>query len=161
MRRPQVLNKHIHGIPKNAVFIGRPTKWGNPFALGLDMDRETSVKLYELRLLNTPELMSSLHELRGKDLVCFCAPKACHGDVLLRYANLVECPKCLSKIISCRLPIEHKGALFTYPVFQTIDGQWYNSYQKVLTGVEEVMNETFFCSGCGNSFTYDESLYFE
>jgi hypothetical protein len=28
-----------------------------------------------------------LHELRGKDLVCWCAPKPCHGDVLLRLAN--------------------------------------------------------------------------
>jgi Domain of unknown function (DUF4326) len=28
-----------------------------------------------------------LDELRGKDLLCFCAPAACHGDLLLRLAN--------------------------------------------------------------------------
>ena len=29
-------------------------------------------------------------ELKGKDLVCFCAPKLCHGEVLLRIANGTE-----------------------------------------------------------------------
>jgi hypothetical protein len=31
--------------------------------------------------------MDQVHELRGLDLVCWCAPKACHGDVLLKLAN--------------------------------------------------------------------------
>ncbi|WP_245303774.1 DUF4326 domain-containing protein [Pseudorhodoplanes sinuspersici] len=32
-------------------------------------------------------LVSQLHELEGKDLVCWCSPEACHGDVLLKLAN--------------------------------------------------------------------------
>jgi hypothetical protein len=38
-------------------------------------------------LLNSPELLKQLGELRGKDLVCFCAPNACHGDVLVKIVN--------------------------------------------------------------------------
>jgi hypothetical protein len=32
-------------------------------------------------------LMQALPELRGRDLVCWCAPCACHGDVLIELAN--------------------------------------------------------------------------
>jgi Domain of unknown function (DUF4326) len=34
-----------------------------------------------------PGLMSALHELCGKDLICWCAPEACHADVLAALAN--------------------------------------------------------------------------
>jgi hypothetical protein len=37
-----------------------------------------------------PDLLDSIGELTGKHLVCFCAPKACHGDVLLVLANPPE-----------------------------------------------------------------------
>jgi hypothetical protein len=32
-------------------------------------------------------ILRALDELRGRDLLCFCAPKPCHGDLLLRLAN--------------------------------------------------------------------------
>jgi hypothetical protein len=32
-------------------------------------------------------LINDIHELRGKDLVCWCKPDPCHGDLLLRLAN--------------------------------------------------------------------------
>ena len=39
-------------------------------------------------LLNSPDLMEAARiELAGRDLLCFCAPLACHGDVLLEIAN--------------------------------------------------------------------------
>jgi hypothetical protein len=31
-----------------------------------------------------------VHELRDRDLVCWCAPDPCHGDLLLRLANAAE-----------------------------------------------------------------------
>jgi hypothetical protein len=34
-----------------------------------------------------PALMSALHELRGKDLICWCTPESCHADVLAELAN--------------------------------------------------------------------------
>jgi len=67
----------------NAVYIGRPSKWGNPFKIGRDGNREEVIKKYREYILNRPDLLESLHELRGKVLACWCAPQPCHGDVLL------------------------------------------------------------------------------
>ena len=78
------------------VYVGRPSKWGNPFSSIQDKKtlaefivptREESITRYEQWLLTQPELMSALHELKGKTLACWCAPKQCHADVLLRLAN--------------------------------------------------------------------------
>jgi hypothetical protein len=84
----KVLNNKASGIPAGAVYIGRPSKWGNPFVLGRDGSREQVVAKYRAHLLRSPALLASLPELRDKDLVCWCAPCACHGDVLLELANL-------------------------------------------------------------------------
>jgi hypothetical protein len=51
------------------------------------VSREEVVANYERYLLANQTLMGSLGELRGKSLACWCAPLACHGDVLLRLAN--------------------------------------------------------------------------
>jgi hypothetical protein len=84
---PRVLNKYRDEIPKNAVYIGRGGKWGNPFRIGLDGDRQTVVEKYCHWIYTQPDLLASLHELRGKDLVCFCHPQLCHGDALIILAN--------------------------------------------------------------------------
>lgn len=65
------------------VYIGRGSKWGNPFRIGVDGDREGVIRKYRDYVLKKPELLSSLEELRGKVLGCFCKPKPCHGDVLV------------------------------------------------------------------------------
>ena len=69
------------------VYIGRPSKWGNPFVVGKDGTRKEVVEKYRQWILQQPELLNSLHELRGKVLGCWCSPKECHGDVLLEFAN--------------------------------------------------------------------------
>jgi hypothetical protein len=69
------------------VYIGRPSKWGNPFVIGRDGTREEVIQKFEEYLDGSPELLADLHELKGKTLGCFCSPKACHGDVLSRRAN--------------------------------------------------------------------------
>ena len=43
--------------------------------------------MYRLWVQRQPALMTMVPELRGKDLVCWCAPEKCHGDVLLELAN--------------------------------------------------------------------------
>jgi hypothetical protein len=83
----KVLNKRADNITANAVYIGRPNKWGNPFVIGKDGTRADVVAKYRAYLLRTPALLATIGELRGKDLVCWCAPCACHGDVLLEFAN--------------------------------------------------------------------------
>jgi len=68
------------------VYIGRPSKWGNPFSLG-EYTREEAVERYRQWILTQPLLLGSLSELKGKTLACWCKPSACHGDILLELAN--------------------------------------------------------------------------
>ncbi len=72
---------------RHHVYIGRPSKWGNPFVVGRDGARGECIELYELWVRENEELMAALGELRGLVLGCWCAPRACHGDVLVRLAN--------------------------------------------------------------------------
>jgi hypothetical protein len=69
------------------VYVGRPSKWGNPFIIGKHGDRKTVIRLYREFLFNNTQLMAEVHELHGKRLGCFCSPKSCHADVLAELAN--------------------------------------------------------------------------
>ena len=85
---PRVLNKHKDRVFSNAIYIGRPSKWGNPFPLNKDgSNREEVVEKYIAYILSNDRLLADLHELKDKDLLCYCSPKLCHGDVLLELAN--------------------------------------------------------------------------
>ena len=103
---PQVLNvRHLPGfaehrpiISPDAVYIGRASrwyrlqksKWANPFSIKREADREAVIATYErwLQLQLQRHLIDALPELTGLDLVCWCAPLPCHGDVLLRLLAL-------------------------------------------------------------------------
>ena len=69
------------------VYIGRPSKWGNPYKIGRDGTRKEVLEKYREYILNNEYLMSCLHELKGKRLGCWCKPKACHGDILAEMVN--------------------------------------------------------------------------
>lgn len=66
------------------LYIGRPSKWGNPFVVGVDGTREEVIAKYEMHVRSRPDLMRALPELSGKVLGCYCAPRRCHGDVLVK-----------------------------------------------------------------------------
>lgn len=86
----KVINKYTmpqFADRKNMVYIGRPGKWGNPFFIGTDGTREDVIAKYREWIVRQEDLLAALPELKGKDLVCFCAPLACHGDVLSELAN--------------------------------------------------------------------------
>ncbi len=89
MGEPIVLNKRTDKIPPDAVYVGRPTKWGNLFIIGVDGTREEVISKYKQWLMSVEQayLVSYLTELKGKDLVCWCAPLPCHADILLEIAN--------------------------------------------------------------------------
>jgi len=72
---------------KYDVYIGRPSKWGNPYTIGRDGTRAEVIALYRQHLRNSPELLLALPELNGKTLGSWCHPKACHDDVLVAMAN--------------------------------------------------------------------------
>jgi hypothetical protein len=74
----------------NEVRVCRPSRYGNPYVIGKDGDRETVLRKFEVylreKLLEHP---CWLVPLRGKDLICFCPlDEHCHADILLTYANL-------------------------------------------------------------------------
>lgn len=70
------------------VYIGRPSKWGNPFTIGRDGTREEVIAKYREWIKSQPRLLADLHELEGKVLGCWCSPQACHGDVLSELAEI-------------------------------------------------------------------------
>lgn len=85
-----VVNKRdrIEDGTKPRVYVGRPTKWGNPFVIGVDGTRDEVIEMYRARLRLMPELREAAkRELRGKILVCWCAPQKCHADLLAEIAN--------------------------------------------------------------------------
>jgi ParB-like chromosome segregation protein Spo0J len=76
-----------------AVRIDRSTRYGNPFVLGEDGDRDEVCDAYERHYLpHKPSIVSRLDEaeLTGKVLVCHCYPQRCHGDCLAAEANSVS-----------------------------------------------------------------------
>ncbi|WP_265518929.1 DUF4326 domain-containing protein [Nitratireductor luteus] len=88
----QTHSRSVNGLP--AINVARPSKWGNPYQAGKDGqgDRAYLVDLFRA-YLNRPEQTSLVdairHELRGKNLACWCPcdGKPCHADVLLALAN--------------------------------------------------------------------------
>lgn len=92
MNKPKVV--HCKKEPYD-VYIGRPSKFGNPFshlpgtlAQWRVDTREEAIECFRNYLMNTPELLKAAkEELRGKILGCWCHPQSCHGDVLVEIAN--------------------------------------------------------------------------
>lgn len=87
-------------MPPGTVFVGRPTKWGNPFVVGRPSPMATGdqVAAGEADPLTPAEAVEcfralpwgddELEEIRGKDLACWCPmDRPCHADVLLELAN--------------------------------------------------------------------------
>ena len=70
--------------PKS-IYIGRPSKWGNPYKIGEDGSREEVIEKYRQYITKGKgkHLLKDLHELKGKYLRCWCYPLPCHGDILV------------------------------------------------------------------------------
>ena len=85
---PAVYNRHRAGVPEDAVGVERGTDWGNPFRVGTHGTREQVIAKFRAYAEADAGFVERIRrELRGRDLVCCCKPKACHGDVLLEIAN--------------------------------------------------------------------------
>lgn len=90
MNIPQVINRHYDKDP-NAIYIGRPSKWGNPFKITPMITRDQACDAFAYwfdHSLEGQKLQQHLPELKGKNLSCFCAPMRCHGDFLMARANI-------------------------------------------------------------------------
>ena len=99
MQMPKVFNiktgsppgteQRAHYIGRKNRYYGTPqSKWANPFVIGKDGTRKQVVEKYRVWIEQQIEQGEvDIEELRGKNLLCWCAPAACHGDVLLELAN--------------------------------------------------------------------------
>ena len=94
-------------MPENTIYVGRRSKWGNPFQITALVKREKAVEFYKECILNNTMayyyfdeiyateiynhfkyISENLHTLKGKNLACWCSLKfMCHADVLLQLAN--------------------------------------------------------------------------
>ena len=89
-------------MPENAIYVGRPTRWGNPYPVTKHMPEETAthelmMSLDSYRTWLIGKLRDEPHflePLRGKNLACWCPllrkdgkPVPCHTDILLELAN--------------------------------------------------------------------------
>lgn len=90
----RIQRRRIKGwrMPPNCIYVGRGSKWGNPFKIGIDGTREKCVERYRLliegNIWTFPNKTEIQRVLKGKDLCCFCPlDKPCHADILLKYAN--------------------------------------------------------------------------
>jgi len=66
------------------VRIDRRSRWGNPYHIGIHGTRNEVIQKYEEWIRGQPLLLAALPELKGKILGCHCAPRRCHGSVLLK-----------------------------------------------------------------------------
>ena len=83
------------------IYVGRPSPLGNPFPLRCEVERASVIRDYEdwlaEQLLDPSSAASiEMHRLaalaRKQDLclVCFCAPKACHADIIKRTIEAIN-----------------------------------------------------------------------
>lgn len=90
-KRIKVVNiRDVRAWTPRHVYIGRGSKWGNPYRIGPDGTREDVLRQYREFLIRSPGLLQEVPALRGKILVCYCAPKGCHGDILKLFAERKE-----------------------------------------------------------------------
>ena len=95
----QALSQSTNGLP--AVNVARPSRWGNPFVIGKDVDSATEAvdAFRDLTAPHPPHIVplymgrdDIVRDLRGKNLACWCKPGTlCHADVLLELANRPAC----------------------------------------------------------------------
>ena len=97
-------------MPDGAIYVGRPTKWGNPFRVGETVagvfvrTNDDAVSFFEdvvggdwddcrgtFPEPDYPTIEQIRTDLRGRDLACWCPlDQSCHADVLLRLANQAD-----------------------------------------------------------------------
>lgn len=100
MKPKRIQRKRTKGwrMPENTVYVGRGSKWGNPFKITEDRTAGEAVSAFAIWLSvdgchagiqeKKDVILDNINDLRGKDLACWCRiDKPCHATVLLRIAN--------------------------------------------------------------------------
>jgi len=133
-------------MPPGAIYVGRPTKWGNPFTLDVvrlqypEMEERavkfTAAMLFKRWLMGKmnvdahrfapPSREEVVAALQGKDLVCWCKPEEpCHADVLIWFANTEPPPRSRQRVIDLLRSVN--DAVVGHPV-----GHWMHQAAEAL-----------------------------
>lgn len=86
---PKVLNIRKQGIPEGAILCDRTTIYGNPYLIIPNFrNRQEACDLFEEHIEQIAERRGwNKEDLRGHNLVCWCAPQPCHCDTIIIWAN--------------------------------------------------------------------------
>lgn len=79
---PVIKRERGKRLPEGAVYVGRGSRWGNPYRIGEHGTREEVIAEYRAYIERHPTLVDELRARHPSALACWCAPLACHGDVL-------------------------------------------------------------------------------
>jgi len=86
MKPKRIQRKRVKGwrIPRNTIYVGRPSRWGNPFKTVEEFRNDLVKKHFHDPLA----YVAIKYHLKGKNLCCWCPlDKPCHSDILLKIAN--------------------------------------------------------------------------
>lgn len=130
----QILNKNREQIPPTGIYIGRGSPLGNPFShiasnhpqiKRLVSSREESIRCFSGHIKEqvdegNPEFCDALNELiirnlkkENLNLVCFCKPLPCHGDVIAEFVQSQKyCINWFSNMRRLRKPFLYQGIEF-------------------------------------------------
>lgn len=111
MSNPRVIHWRDRERAPSAVYVGRAaprlglpaSPFANPYKIGPDGGRTDVIQKFRSWILGRPDLLLRLHELRGRPLACWCAPEACHADVL---AALVDADEILDDLKASGVSLE-------------------------------------------------------
>lgn len=78
---------NIDSADEYDIYIGRGSKWGNPYRIETGRTREDAIKKFRSYAKDSSKIMKSILVLRGKRLGCHCVPLDCHGEVLAELAE--------------------------------------------------------------------------
>ena len=88
-----VVNRRESSPHPGDIYVGRPSRWGNPYRLAepesLD-ERLQVIESFRDYLLRRPWMIDELRALKPRRLVCWCAPLPCHADVLAELMEIVD-----------------------------------------------------------------------
>jgi hypothetical protein len=80
-------------VDRYTHYIGRPSPLGNPFRMGHHGNRDQVIRMFESYARKHPEIIAEIRKLpQDAVLGCFCYPKACHGDAIIKLWNEIHVP---------------------------------------------------------------------
>ena len=136
------------------VYIGRPSKWGNPFEIGKDGTRYEVIQKYRYYIENNKDLLDSLKDLKWKTLGCFCKPEMCHGDILVELVSVLENEEilnCQNNIKESLIKIDNKINSLVIERKELIDkcGMYGHSFTKGVDDFTILGDKVLICEFCG------------